>query len=65
MTTALPPAAGRVGAGHGAASRDVSQDGGHPRLRERVNQLYTRALMPGLAHLYSGEEAVAVGIARP
>src|SRR5882762_10232464 len=29
---------------------------------ERVNQLYTRALMPGLAHLYSGEEAVAVGI---
>jgi len=29
---------------------------------ERVNELYTRALMPGLAHLYSGEEAVAVGI---
>src|SRR6202795_1507114 len=29
---------------------------------ERVNQLYTRPLMPGLAHLYSGEEAVAVGI---
>jgi pyruvate dehydrogenase E1 component alpha subunit len=29
---------------------------------EQVNQLYTRALMPGLAHLYSGEEAVAVGI---
>ena len=29
---------------------------------DRVNQLYTRALMPGLAHLYSGEEAVAVGI---
>jgi len=29
---------------------------------ERVNDLYTRALMPGLAHLYSGEEAVAVGI---
>src|SRR6202035_2477984 len=27
-----------------------------------VNELYTRALMPGLAHLYSGEEAVAVGI---
>jgi pyruvate dehydrogenase E1 component alpha subunit len=29
---------------------------------ERVNEVYTRALMPGLAHLYSGEEAVAVGI---
>src|SRR6202790_1097938 len=29
---------------------------------EQVNDLYTRALMPGLAHLYMGEEAVAVGI---
>jgi pyruvate dehydrogenase E1 component alpha subunit len=29
---------------------------------ERVNDLYTRALMPGLAHLYIGEEAVAVGM---
>ena len=29
---------------------------------EQVNELYTRALMPGLAHLYAGEEAVAVGI---
>src|SRR6201981_1515726 len=29
---------------------------------ENVNELYTRALMPGLAHLYIGEEAVAVGI---
>ena len=29
---------------------------------ERVNDLYMRALMPGLAHLYTGEEAVAVGI---
>jgi acetoin:2,6-dichlorophenolindophenol oxidoreductase subunit alpha len=29
---------------------------------EQVNQLYTRALMPGLAHLYTGEEAVAVGV---
>ena len=27
-----------------------------------VNELYTRALMPGLAHLYIGEEAVAVGV---
>lgn len=29
---------------------------------EQVNELYMRALMPGLAHLYVGEEAVAVGI---
>ena len=29
---------------------------------EEVNELYTRALMPGLAHLYVGEEAVAVGV---
>jgi len=29
---------------------------------EQVNELYTRALRPGLAHLYIGEEAVAVGI---
>ncbi len=29
---------------------------------EKVNDLYMRALMPGLAHLYSGEEAVAVGV---
>src|SRR5947207_1571198 len=29
---------------------------------EQVNDLYPRALMPGLAHLYSGEEAVAVGV---
>ena len=29
---------------------------------EHVNQLYLRALMPGLAHLYIGEEAIAVGV---
>jgi pyruvate dehydrogenase E1 component alpha subunit len=29
---------------------------------ERANDLYTRALMPGLAHLYIGEEAIAVGV---
>jgi TPP-dependent pyruvate/acetoin dehydrogenase alpha subunit len=28
---------------------------------EHVNELYLTARMPGLAHLYSGEEAVAVG----
>ncbi len=29
---------------------------------EKVNELYMKALMPGLAHLYSGQEAVAVGV---
>ncbi len=29
---------------------------------EKVNELYMKALMPGLAHLYIGEEAVAVGV---
>jgi pyruvate dehydrogenase E1 component alpha subunit len=29
---------------------------------EKVNELYTQALMPGLAHLYIGEEAIAVGV---
>lgn len=29
---------------------------------EQVNEFYTSAKMPGLAHLYSGEEAVAVGV---
>src|SRR2546427_1798952 len=29
---------------------------------ESVNELYTSARMPGLAHLYIGEEAVAVGV---
>ena len=29
---------------------------------EEVNQLYLGAKMPGLAHLYTGEEAIAVGV---
>src|SRR3954447_272958 len=29
---------------------------------EEVNQLYLTAKMPGLAHLYIGEEAIAVGV---
>jgi pyruvate dehydrogenase E1 component alpha subunit len=29
---------------------------------EQANELYTRALMPGLTHLYIGEEAIAVGV---
>jgi pyruvate dehydrogenase E1 component alpha subunit len=29
---------------------------------DQANQLYLRALMPGLTHLYVGEEAIAVGV---
>ena len=29
---------------------------------EKVNELYMKALMPGLAHLYTGQEAIAVGV---
>lgn len=29
---------------------------------EQVNELYTSAKMPGLAHLYTGQEAVAIGV---
>ncbi len=32
------------------------------QFEETVNELYKGARMPGLAHLYSGEEAVAVGV---
>jgi TPP-dependent pyruvate/acetoin dehydrogenase alpha subunit len=32
------------------------------RFEERVDELYRAARMPGLAHLYIGEEAVAVGV---
>jgi acetoin:2,6-dichlorophenolindophenol oxidoreductase subunit alpha len=32
------------------------------RFEEQVNELYRAAKMPGLAHLYIGEEAVAVGV---
>lgn len=32
------------------------------RFEEQVNELYVSAKMPGLAHLYIGQEAVAVGV---
>ena len=60
MTTATKPAMAGVEAG--------TPLGTHRQMlairlfEERVNDLYTRAQMPGLAHLYIGEEAIAVGI---
>ena len=35
------------------------------RFEEEVFEFYKRGLMPGLAHLYIGEEAVAVGASAP
>jgi acetoin:2,6-dichlorophenolindophenol oxidoreductase subunit alpha len=35
------------------------------RFEEEVYDLYSRGIMPGLAHLYTGMEAVAVGVCAP
>src|SRR5213593_682652 len=60
MTTVTNPA--RAGVPAGTPLRMHRQMIAIRLFEERVNDLYTRALMPGLAHLYIGEEAVAVGV---
>ena len=64
MTTAAskPDAAGELISAKDKGLRAYRQMVRIRLFEEQVNELYTRALMPGLAHLYSGEEAVAVGI---
>src|SRR5690242_20967898 len=66
MNTATNQSKADSGAGSGLSVERLLQMYKHMvsiRLfEEQVNELYTRALMPGLAHLYIGEEAVAVGI---
>ena len=67
MTTAAKTPAGKASDRTAAPPADLQlrmyrQMLGIRLFEERVNDLYTRALMPGLAHLYIGEEAVAVGI---
>ena len=32
------------------------------KFEETVYEVYSRGIMPGLAHLYTGEEAIAVGV---
>lgn len=64
-TSTSKPAGGRAGDNQAEKERWLRAYRQMMRIRlfeEQVNELYTRALMPGLAHLYSGEEAVAVGI---
>jgi acetoin:2,6-dichlorophenolindophenol oxidoreductase subunit alpha len=59
----------------GGADMQARKDDGHEHwllmyeqmlkirlFEEHVNQLYLTARMPGLAHLYIGEEAIAVGV---
>ena len=60
MTTAIQPkeASERVG----LWLRMYRQMVAIREFEAQVNELYTRALMPGLAHLYIGEEAIAVGV---
>src|SRR5258705_9916709 len=60
MSTATNPVTPGVEAG--TPSTTCRQMRAIRLFEERVNGLYTRALMPGLALLYIGEEAVAVGI---
>jgi pyruvate dehydrogenase E1 component alpha subunit len=62
MTTAVTPGGVRADVGADALVRMYRQMLAIRLFEERVNDLYTRALMPGLAHLYIGEEAVAVGV---
>jgi acetoin:2,6-dichlorophenolindophenol oxidoreductase subunit alpha len=62
MSTPATRTGAELGAGAEKLLRFYRQMTALRLFEERVNDLYTRALMPGLAHLYIGEEAVAVGI---
>ena len=62
MTTASDPIRASVAVGTEKLLRMYRQMMAIRLFEENVNELYTRALMPGLAHLYIGEEAIAVGV---
>src|SRR6202042_3829999 len=62
MTTASDPAQKGTAQGVDKFLRLYRQMMAIRMFEEHVNELYTRALMPGLAHLYIGEEAIAVGV---
>jgi acetoin:2,6-dichlorophenolindophenol oxidoreductase subunit alpha len=62
MTTVSDPTRTSVGADVEKWLRMYRQMMAIRLFEENVNELYTRALMPGLAHLYIGEEAIAVGV---
>ncbi len=62
MTTVSDPTRTSAGVGVEKWLRMYRQMMAIRLFEENVNELYTRALMPGLAHLYIGEEAIAVGV---
>lgn len=62
MTTVSDPTKTSAGVGVEKWLRMYRQMMAIRLFEESVNELYTRALMPGLAHLYIGEEAIAVGV---
>jgi pyruvate dehydrogenase E1 component alpha subunit len=62
MTPTVPSTESALDIGKETLIRLYRQMVGIRLFEERVNDLYTRALMPGLAHLYIGEEAIAVGV---
>jgi TPP-dependent pyruvate/acetoin dehydrogenase alpha subunit len=62
MTTVSDPTKTSAGIGVEKWLRMYRQMMAIRLFEESVNELYTRALMPGLAHLYIGEEAIAVGV---
>ena len=63
MTAAAESKAAKSGAGGSGPWLELYRAMTAIRLfEEQVNELYRGAKMPGLAHLYIGEEAVAVGV---
>jgi acetoin:2,6-dichlorophenolindophenol oxidoreductase subunit alpha len=63
VTAATESRAAESGAGGGGPWLELYRGMTAIRLfEEQVNDLYREAKMPGLAHLYIGEEAVAVGV---
>src|SRR6202451_1433019 len=62
MTTVSDPANTSAGVAVEKLLRMYRQMMAIRLFEENVNELYTRALMRGLSHLYSGQEAIAVGV---
>lgn len=62
MTTSSPPLSGGGQINREQGLKMYAQMYRIRVFEEQVNELYTSAKMPGLAHLYIGEEAVAVGV---
>ena len=62
MSSTQEQAAGAVVDGKELGLRMYRQMARIRRFEEQVNELYRSAKMPGLAHLYIGQEAVAVGV---